>query len=48
MMIDNFVDLLLSAAPVESHVGAVVDSPNAIYASGESRKKYFDIERCSR
>ena len=29
MMIDNFVDLLLSAAPVESHVGAVVDSPNA-------------------
>ena len=22
-------DLLLSAAPVESHVGAVVDSPNA-------------------
>ena len=24
-----FLDLLLSAAPVESHVGAVVDSPNA-------------------
>lgn len=23
------LDLLLSAAPVESHVGAVVDSPNA-------------------
>ena len=26
---ESFLDLLLSAAPVESHVGAVVDSPNA-------------------
>lgn len=27
---DTFMsDLLLSAAPVESHVGAIVDSPNA-------------------
>jgi hypothetical protein len=29
LLTSSFQDLLLSAAPVESHVGAIVDSPNA-------------------
>ena len=46
----HLLDLLLSAAPIESHVGAIVDSPNACVTLGiptgifEQVRLYLSIE----